>query len=148
MTNKYDDMDKSEPLVDVRLYLRGDLLDPAQVSYLLGAEGSKMRVKGEQWRTSTNHEVTSKIGLWVLDAKADSHSLSDQIAFLREKLGLAKCSPLQIPGVQEAEICVFVALGSDDEGDGDYESELTSEDLSWLSGLGASVSFKLSFTKS
>lgn len=139
-------MDK-QPLVDVVLYLRGDFLNPIQVTAMLGTNGSKMRVKGEKWRTSTNHEVTAKIGLWTLDAKAESTLLSDQISWLKKKLSSAICLPRNIPGVQQAELSVFIGLGSDEEGDGDYESELSAQDLAWLSNLGVSVSFRLTHTR-
>ena len=138
-------MDESEPLVDVSLILRGERLDPAQVTSLLGVAGSKMRRKGEKWRTSTNHEVTAKIGLWTLDAKRESMVLHDQVSWLRQQLGSATCSPLRIPGVEMAEIDVFIALGSNDHGGGDYESELTPEDLAWISSLGVPVSFTLTY---
>ncbi|MES2534445.1 MAG: DUF4279 domain-containing protein [Pseudomonadota bacterium] len=140
-------MNNSNSTVDVVLYLRGHSLDPTMVTSMLGTSGSKTRVKGEKWQTSTNQEVTAKIGLWTLDAKADSSSLSDQISWLKNKLSLAKCSPLNIQGVEQVEINVFIALGSDDEGDGDYSSQLTAEDLTWLSSFGASLSFKLTHSK-
>jgi hypothetical protein len=136
-------MDKSKPLVDVVLYLRGNFLDPEQVTFVLG---TKTRVKGEKWRTSTNKEVTAKIGLWALDSRAESLSLSDKISWFRAKLSSATCSPLSIPGVEQAEISIFIALGSDDDGDGEYESDLNLEDLQWLSGFGVPVSLKLTYS--
>ena len=138
-------MDKSPALVDVVLYLRGHSLDPSQVTLMLGTEGSKTRVKGEKWQTSTNTEVVAKIGLWTLDAKADSQSPSDQISWLRDKLSSATCPACSIPGVQEVELSVFIALGSNDRGGGDYEFRLSPEDLTWISGIGATVSFALTY---
>src|SRR5256885_1398947 len=138
-------MNDSDPLVDVRLFLCGDLLDPVQVTSMLGTTGSKMRVKGEKWRTSTNHEITAKTGLWSLEAKAESPSLSDQISWPKQKLSSAACSPLKIPGVQEAEVSVYISLGPNDRGGGDYTSLLAVEDLVWLSGLGVPVSFALTY---
>jgi hypothetical protein len=140
-------MGESESLVDVTLFLRGDLLDPAQATSMLGIAGSKMHSKGEKWRTSTNHEVTAKTGLWSLHVQEESRSLSDQIAWLRRNLRLATCPLLQIPGVQEAELSVFIALGSNDRGGGDYESQLTPDDLMWLGTLGVPVTFELTFVK-
>ena len=139
------DMDESEPLVSVSLILRGDRLDPAQVTSMLGIAGSKMQRKGEKWRTSTNHEVTAKIGLWILNAKMESMVLHDQVSWLRQQLGSATCLPLLIPGVEMAEIDVFIALGSNDHGGGDYESQLTPEDLAWISGLGVPICFALTY---
>jgi hypothetical protein len=138
-------MDESKPLLDVSLILRGELLDPAQVTSMLGIAGSKMRKKGEKWRTSTNHEVTAKIGFWAVDAKRESMALHDQISSLRQHLASATCSPLRIPGVDLAEISVFIALGSNDHGGGDYECQLTPEDLGWISSLGVTVSFTLTY---
>lgn len=140
-------LEASLPLVRVVLYLRGYSLDPAQVTLMLGINASKARVKGEKWCTSTNHEVVAKIGLWQLAARAESTSLSDQISWLRQKLGSAKCPPSDIPGVQEVELSIFVALGSDNDGAIDYESQFTAEDLAWLSSIGATVSFSFTYVK-
>ena len=133
-------MDKLEPLVDVSLILRGECLDPEQVTSMLGTAGSKMRKKGDKWRTSTNHEVTAKIGLWALDASRDSISVSDQLSWLRQKLSSATCSPSCVSGVQDAEIYVFIALGENDS-DGDYSFYLTPDDLAWITSLGTKISF-------
>ena len=140
-------MGNSQPLIDVALYLRGHSLDPIQVTMMLGVDGSKTRVKGEKSRTSTNKEVVAKIGFWKLVAQADSKSLSDQIKWLRQKLCSAKCSPSAIPGVQEVEISIFVALGSDDEDAVEYESTLSVEDLDWLSSIGTTVSLSFACVK-
>jgi hypothetical protein len=87
------------------------------------------------------------VGFWELTARAESTSLSDQILWLRQRLASAKCSPSDIPGVQEVEISIFVALGSDDEGAVDYESQFTAGDLAWLSSIGATVSFSFTYVK-
>lgn len=138
-------MSEKNALVDSFLVLRGDQLDPEIVSSLLGVKGSKMRKKGEPWRTSNNHEITPKIGIWTLDANRGSMSLHDQMSSLKKQLESAKCSPLDIPGVDSGELCVFVALGSNDHGGGEYKCELSPDDLVWISGLGVPVSIELTY---
>jgi hypothetical protein len=140
-------MDQTKPLVDVSLFLHRDSLNPAQVTLMLGTEGSKTRSKGEKWRTSTGHEVTAKTGLWQLSASRESMSVRDQLSWLRQKLSSATCPPSRIPGVQYADIDVFIALGSNDHGGGDHEFQLTLEDLAWISSLGTRISFTLTFTQ-
>ncbi|WP_084085257.1 DUF4279 domain-containing protein [Cupriavidus sp. USMAA2-4] len=131
-------MEISKSLVDVFLLLRGDAIDPDLVTEMLGVAATKSRVKGELWQTSTKHEVAAKIGFWSLDSDAHSSSLSDHISCLRSKLEAARYLPLQIPGVDYAEISIFVAI-SDRNGGGSYESELTSVDLEWLGRLGVKI---------
>lgn len=132
-------------VVDSFLVLRGDHLNPDMVTSRLGVKGSKMRKKGEAWRTSNNHEITSKTGVWTLDANRQSTSLHDQISSLKQQLALAKCPPLEILGVDCGELCVFVALDSNDHGGGDYRCQLTPDDLAWMSGLGVPLSIELTY---
>lgn len=139
-------MKSSEPILDVGLYLRGNELDPAVVTSTLGIEASKTRVKGEKWHTSTNKEVTAKTGLWFLDVKTESPLLRDRLAWLKQKLGSRSGNLLNIPGVQEAEISVFIALATNDRGGGDYEFNLTAEDLTNISKLGVPVTFAITHT--
>lgn len=138
----------SKPLVDVSLILQGEELDPVQVTALLKVNGTKMRRKGEKWRTSNNNEVTSKTGVWALDAYRDSMDLHDQISSLRQQLSNSKCEPLRLPGVQSAVIDMFIAFGSSERVDDNYECQLTSDDLKWISGLGVPVSFTISYVPS
>jgi hypothetical protein len=92
-TTRGSGMDQTGPLVDVSLFLHGESLDPAQVTLMLGTEGSQTRSKGEKWRTSTGHEVTAKTGLWSLSASRESMSVRDQLSWLRQKLSSATCPP-------------------------------------------------------
>lgn len=134
------------PLIDVSLYLYGDYLDPKQVNSMLCIEPSKARVKGEKWYTCTNKEVVTKIGFWELTSKSKAASLSDQIDWIRQRLDTAICSPSNIPGVEKVEISIFLALGSNNEGALDFNSEFTLENLVWLSSIGATVSFSITYT--
>jgi hypothetical protein len=146
--NNVDTVSKvSKPLVDVALYLRGDGLDPVQVTSMLGVTASKARQKGEKWYTSTNKEVTAKTGIWKLVSCADSTSLADKIYWLRQQFATAKKFPLDILGVQEVELSVFVALDTDMDGGADYESEISKDDTMWLGEIGAIVSFSFCYVR-
>src|SRR5437868_7902828 len=101
-------MDQTKPMIDVSLYIHGESLDPAQVTLMLGTEGSKARSKGEKWLTSMGDEVTAKTGLWQLSASRELMSVRDQLSSLRQKLSSATCPPSRIPGVQYADIDVFI----------------------------------------
>lgn len=137
----------SQPLVDVALYLYGDYLNPTQITSMLCVEPTKARAKGEKWHTCTDKEVVTKVGFWELTAQTASKSLSDQVGWIRQKLNSATCNPSNIPGVEKVEISIFVALGSDSDGALDYNSELTLQDLVWLSSIGATVSFSITYTE-
>ncbi len=113
---------------------------------MLCIEPSKARVKGEKWYTCTNKEVVTKIGFWELTSRSKAASLSDQIDWIRQRLDTAICSPSNIPGVEKVEISIFLALGSNNEGALDFNSEFTLENLVWLSSIGATVSFSITYT--
>ena len=74
-------------------------------------------------------------------------SVRDQLSWLRQKLNSATCQPSRIPGVEYADISVFIALGSNDHGGGDHEFQLTLEDLAWISSLGVTISFALTYVR-
>lgn len=145
--NSISSRQDSRPLIDVSLYLYGNQLDPEQINSKLCIEPTKARIKGEKWFTCTNKEVVTKIGFWELTSQSRSESLSDQIAWIRQKLDSAVCSPSNIPGVEKVEISIFVALGSNSDGALDFNSEFTLEDLAWLNRIGATVSFSIAYTE-
>jgi hypothetical protein len=59
----------------------------------------------------------------------------------------ATCTPLSIPGVEEAEISVFIALGENDRDGGDYAAKLTADNLAWLSSLELPMSLTLTYVQ-
>lgn len=134
---------KSKPILDVGLYLRGSDLNPEVVTSALGVDASKSRVRGEKSLTSTNQEITAKTGLWFLDISTESSSLRDRLAWLTQELGRFSGSLTSIPGVQEAEISVFIALADNDRGGGEYEFDLGPTDLASVSKLGAPITFAI-----
>ena len=131
-------------VVDVVLYLYGTSLDPVTVSANLGVEASKARISGEKWVTSSGKTVTTKTGFWSLETDRKTPSISAQVQTLKEKLKFARDPPSAIPGVDRAELDIFVAMQSSDEPKR-YTSSLTVDDLLWLSSLRISLTFDLAY---
>jgi hypothetical protein len=139
-------MSKEEYKLDVTIYLRGDDLDPSSVSTSLGISPSKSQYKGEKRVTSTNREFVTKIGVWALAAETKSSSLSVHIDELRSKIG-GKGPLINIVGVQEAYLDVFMSKTSDDTGSGTCEFQLSSESIKALESLGLPVQFTVDFVR-
>lgn len=138
-------MRSSDGVLDVGLYLRGDELDPDAVTALLGINASKARIKGETRHTPTGQQITAKTGVWYLDLNTESGALRDRLALLKRKLGSFGDKLTNIPGVQTAEISVFIALPRNGRGGGDYEFFLTSEDMASVSSLGIPLTFEITY---
>jgi hypothetical protein len=140
-------MNNMDMKIDVSVYLRGDSLDPVTVSALLGIEPSKSQRKGERRTTSSNREVTAKIGVWAIVADASSSGLQavlDEITtrFRDNRLNLSK-----ITGVEEAYVDVFVAIDAEADGGGTCNFQLSKENVSALDALGLPVRFTVSVIK-
>lgn len=127
----------------VALYLRGNHLDPKQVTRLFNVQPSRVQVRGQRSRTSTGHEITADIGLWALIVECQSPSLDDHLKQLVDLL------PAQLPlssvsGLEEAYVDVFAALASDRSGEVTCNLGLSSIVLARLGELG--VPMRLTIT--
>lgn len=92
----------------VAIYLRGDRLNPSDVSEILGIEPSRFQKKGEL--KSGSEKYVAKLGLWMLKAQTNSTSISDQIGELLEKLKMLQTRLDQIEGVEEASLDIFIPM--------------------------------------
>ena len=133
--------------ITVGLYLRGDDLDPALVSKVLGMSPSRSQRKGEKRVTSTNKEYTTRIGLWALFSETDSNVLSDHFAQLVLKLGTNGDTLRNIPGVEEAYFDVFMARTADEDGGGTFEFDFDAEQLAAISNFGISIKFEIAVVR-
>ncbi|WP_175445006.1 DUF4279 domain-containing protein [Janthinobacterium sp. MP5059B] len=134
--------------IDVSVYLRGDSLDPVTVSSLLGIEPSKSRRKGECWTTSSNREVTAKIGIWAIVADANSSGLQAVVDEVTTRFRDNRINLSEINGVEEAYVDVFVAIDAEADGGGTCNFQLSKENVSALNSLGLPVRFTVSVIKS
>ena len=141
-------MNPQNQKLEVALYLRGDNLDPAQASRLLGLEPTKSQRKREERLTSTNRKVVAKVGLWALVAESKSDDLSVLIDELASKLGDRAALLPSVPGVQEAFLDVFIAIDADPDGGGTCEFQLSAEDLHSLKQVGVATRFTVAVVQS
>lgn len=74
-------------LITVGLYIRGDLIDPQDVTRRLGINPSRSHFKGEIKKTRSGTEYSEKTGFWTLIADINSTLLDEHIAKLGELLG-------------------------------------------------------------
>lgn len=137
----------SPPLIDVALYLRGDALDPALVTAILKVEPTKAHKKDEKRRIASGKEVISKTGLWELTSKEQSTSVSKQLSWIQEKFNFFDNPLFTLPGVEDAELSVFIALGTGKDGAETYEAGLSATQISWLCALGAKLSLTVTYAE-
>ena len=134
-------------LITVALYLRGDDLDPELVSRTLGITPSRSQRRGEKQTTSTNKEITTRIGLWAILSESKSRALSDHVAELITRVGTKRDRLLGIPGVQEAYVDVFMAADADADGGGTCEFDLSAEQVAFVAGLGTPIKFTIAVVR-
>ena len=142
-------MNQQNQKLQVTLYLRGEDLEPEQVSQLLGLEPTKSQRKGEERFTSTNRKVTAKVGLWALEAESKSNDLSVLVNELASKIDDRAAVLLpSIPGMQEMFLDVFIAIDADrEDGGGTCEFQLSAEDLHSLKRVGVATRFTVAVVK-
>ncbi|OGI58313.1 MAG: hypothetical protein A2V58_01190 [Candidatus Muproteobacteria bacterium RBG_19FT_COMBO_61_10] len=140
-------MTEPDYLFNVAIYLRGDDLDPAHVSAVLGMAPSKSQFKGQRKVTPTNHAVVAKIGLWALAAETKSSDLPVLIEELALKIGDRGPVLTGIDGVEEVYLDVFVAVDADDDGGGTCEFQLSQENVRALDSFGIPVRFTVAVIK-
>lgn len=111
----------------VSLYVKGDLLDPNEVTLALGVVPSKAHRKGDTWLTKTKHKVVERTGLWSLTLIVDSDDLSAvlldlivQFAGTAEKLS-------KLNGIEEMYLDIFISIDADEDGGGTCEFDLSAE---------------------
>jgi hypothetical protein len=140
-------MMKQDCILDIAICLRGDALDPVHVSSVLGLEPSKSQSKGEKRITRTNHQYITKMGTWILTVKDKSKDVSVLIKELTEKFNDTKPRFLDINGVEEAYLDVFMAATADDEGGGTCEFQLSQENVHALEKMALPVRFTVAVVK-
>ena len=131
----------------VSIYLLGDELDPDSVTALLGLKPDEFHRKGKRWTTSTNREVIERTGIWVVSAKTTSNDLNRVIGDVASKIDANAPFLMQLPGVEEAFLDVFIAIDADTDGGGTCEFELTPQDVAELTRLGLPVRFTVTVVK-
>lgn len=123
-----------EPVVDLRLFVKGEELDPGDVAKVLGSP-SKSKRKGDVSVTSTGHTVRAKLGLWSLEASRD-RGFQDQLLELLTRLDGRGTDLRTIHGVERALLSLFVVVDSSDPDCRQHVYELTPDQMMKLASKG------------
>jgi hypothetical protein len=132
-------MKPHDPLLCVVVYLRGDLLNPIQLSRAIGTEPTDYRIKGEWY--GQKRKVRANIGIWSLEAQSISASTSDHIDELLDKFDRFNGSLHKISGVEDAYLDIFVAFDGESGKNNTVEFVLSKKQMEKLNRLGLSIQF-------
>ena len=73
--------------VEIAFYVKGDALEPEQVSSQLGLEPLRAHRKDQVKVTSSGEQYSTKTGLWMFSIKSDSGDIEPMLFELLSKLG-------------------------------------------------------------
>jgi hypothetical protein len=130
-------MSNSDPIYQASLYLKGDELDPDQVTRQLQIEPSRSHRKGDVRTTSAGSVVVKKIGFWSVSYEVADSSLA-ALRDLASSLVARGVLPLEISGVDEAYFDIYIAFMSED-GRGDAQFVLDPDTVAALHGTGIPI---------
>ena len=140
-----DEMTKRmEISYQLSVYLKGDALDPSELTALLCVEATKSHAKGKRWFTSNQKEVVEKTGLWTLVLQgSDGEELSALVSRMKIALGNRAVLLDRLPGVQEAYLDVLALIDADEHGGGTCEFDLDMQSIADLHSIGLRVQFTI-----
>ncbi len=144
---------KIKTLISVAIYLRGHELNPAHVSQVIGLQPTRFQRRGGL--RAGSEKFVAKIGMWTLQAKSESRSVSNLVEDLLAKIGDPPVPLDQIEGVEDACLDIFIATDKDGNGKLEFpppcgigtsaiEWKLTDDHIRKLSQLGLSACFTVS----
>lgn len=131
----------------VSVYLKGDHLDPGDLTTRFGVEPTQSHRRGSPRLTSSNRKLLEKTGLWALSIKSESKELSEMLEELANKFSKDAAALVPASGVDEAYIDVFIAVSAEDDGGGTSEFDLSQECLSALARLGLPARFTVAVVR-
>ncbi|MEN4904664.1 DUF4279 domain-containing protein [Luteimonas sp. TWI1437] len=126
----------------ISVYLKGDHIDPEQISRLLMVESDRAHKKGKRWTTKSGAEVVEKTGIWVLSFKGEAiEGIGSAIASIAQRLLRADVDLDRLPGVEIAYVDLLVLVEANEEGGGDCAFQLDVTSISALAELGLPFEF-------
>ena len=132
---------------EVAIYLRGETMDPAEVSKVLAVSPSRAQMSGDKTITSKGREVTATVGLWAVVAERETQDVDELVSEVTSKFGADVPTFLDIPGVDEAYLDVFLAVDADDDGGGTCEFRLSAATIAELERLALPARFTVGVVK-
>lgn len=133
----------SDKKVIASLYLKGDDLDPAEITKVLRLMPTVSQTRGEVHRTLSGREFVTQTGLWGLVIDRDPAEVTDVVMELLANLS-GQSTLGDLPNVQEAYFDIFVAGSLDEGSEGTCEMELTAAQMMALAQYGLPVRFTVS----
>ena len=128
-----------EYTIGVAIYIRGYDLDPDIITSAIDTIPSSSGRKGDKFVNGKKY--TKKIGHWSLKSTLESQNISDHIIDLLSMIKNRDVSIVDLPGVYEGFLDIFMArVIKDDERGGDCEFMLTPAALAALARSGLSLS--------
>jgi hypothetical protein len=120
------------------LRIRGDHLNPDEVTRILGVSPHASWRKGDRHVTRPNKEVVRRYGVWDWASKDESGALTvdGHVARLRSTFQHAIERLPQLPDVESAWIDLHVVVGDEDEAVSNLSFLMGTEAISTLSGIG------------
>ena len=123
----------------VAVYLRGESLNPEDVTAELKISPSVSQFKGESKVTSTNHSYKTKIGVWALKCESVTSDLSPSIKEVIDAFKQRSTSLMLIKNVEEAYLDIFISAEAERQADTSYGIEIDSFSVSRIEKLGLSL---------
>ena len=125
--------------IGVAIHIYGYDLGPDIITSVLDTIPSSSNRKGDKLGRGTKY--TAKIGHWSLKSRLESQNISDNIIDLMSMIKNRDVSIVDLPGVYEGFLDIFMARSiEDDERGGDCEFMLTPAALAALARSGLSLS--------
>jgi hypothetical protein len=143
MSDSDDDLEAVEFAISCGVLLRGDMLDPSEVTALLGIEPTHAGRKGDTARTSAGTERTLKTGYWRFSVDADDVRFEPAIGHALATFDHVDINLGSIAGVTDAFFDVFGTGGRNIQTIGGYFS-LTAEQVARMAALGLSMEVSIS----
>lgn len=131
------------------LYLRGDALNPAEITDLLKTEPTSSHVKGEivVGTAMGRTYAPKKTGVWSLVVDHDGPDVEEVVVRVLARLDHVECDVSALPNVTEAEFDIFAAAESGPVDGNTCELNLSAEHLARLAELKISVSITVAIIR-
>jgi hypothetical protein len=126
-------------LLIVAIYLRGDQLDPTDVTRSLGIVPTESQKKGDKLISSTGKKASRRTGIWCVKAQSTSLTLSDHVAELMNLFGQNKRDLKLLKNVEDAYFDVFLATDQGGDSANSTTLSLQSSEVDFISSLGLSI---------
>jgi len=134
------EVDENNYTIEVSLCVRGDELDPDEVTAALGVTPSSSQRKGQRVvDPATLRRVTDRTGEWRLRADSGSGLVSDHVSALLSRISVDASGIEGLARVEAALIDIVVTVPADERGGGHCEFDFSADLLAALARTGLPI---------